>query len=104
MPIEIDENNLKSGLLGLVVALVEVVQEVLERESIRGMESGKLSEMEIERLGKGLMELDVALRHIKEENDLENLVRSVRSDLDKLVEETIDVMADPERWKQHKGD
>ena len=104
MPIEIDENNLKSGLLGLVVALVEVVQEVLERESIRRMESGKLSEMEIERLGKGLMELDVALRHIKEENDLENLVRSVRSDLDKLVEETIDVMADPERWKQHKGD
>jgi hypothetical protein len=104
MPIEIDENNLKSGLLGLVVALVEVVQEVLERESIRRMESGKLSEMEIERLGKGLMELDEALRHIKEENDLENLVRSVRSDLDKLVEETIDVMADPERWKQHKGD
>jgi hypothetical protein len=102
MPIEIDENNLKSGLLGLVVALVEVVQEVLERESIRRMESGKLSEMEIERLGKGLMELDVALRHIKEENDLENLVRSVRSDLDKLVEETIDVMADPERWKQQK--
>ena len=102
MPIEIDENNLKSGLLGLVVALVEVVQEVLERESIRRMESGKLSEMEIERLGKGLMELDVALRQIKEENDLENLVRSVRSDLDKLVEETIDVMADPERWKQQK--
>jgi len=102
MPIEIDENNLKSGLLGLVVALVEVVQEVLERESIRRMESGKLSEMEIERLGKGLMELDVALRHIKEENDLENLVRSVRSDLDELVEETIDVMADPERWKQQK--
>ena len=101
MPIEIDENNLKSGLLGLVVALVEVVQEVLERESIRRMESGKLSEMEIERLGKGLMELDVALRQIKEENDLEKLVRSVRSDLDKLVEETIDVMADPEGWKQH---
>lgn len=104
MPIEIDENNLKSGLLGLVVALVEVVQEVLERESIRRMESGKLSELEIERLGTGLMELDAALRHIKEENDLENLVRSVRSDLDKLVEETIDVMADPERWKQHNGD
>jgi hypothetical protein len=104
MPIEIGENNLKSGLLGLVVALVEVVQEVLERESIRRMESGKLSEMEIEGLGKGLMELDVALRHIKEENDLESLVKSVRSDLDKLVEETIDVMANPERWKQHKGD
>jgi len=79
------------------------VEEVLERESMRRMESGKLSEMEIERLGKGLMELDTALSRIKVENDLERLVRSVRSDLDKLVEETVDVMADPERLKQHKG-
>ena len=102
MPIEIDEQNLKSGLLGLVVALVEVVQEVLENEAIRRMKSGRLSEQEIERLGKGLMELGAALAHIKEENGIEDLVRSVRSDLDKLVEETIDVMANPERLEQDK--
>jgi len=102
MPIEIDEDNLKSGLLGLVVALVEVIQEVLEREAIRRMESGKLMEEEIERLGKGLMELDAALKRIKEENGIKDLVRSVRSELDKLVEETIDVMANPERWQQAK--
>jgi hypothetical protein len=102
MPIEIDEHNLKSGLLGLVVALVEVIQEVLEREAIRRMESGRLSEKEIERLGKGLMELYAALKHIKEENGIEDLVKSVRSDLDKLVEETIDVMANPEKREQAK--
>ena len=102
MPIEIDEQNLKSGLLGLVVALVEVVQEVLENEAIRRMESGRLSEQEIERLGKGLMELGAALEHIIKENGIEDVVRSVRSDLDKLVEETIDVMANPERWEQDK--
>lgn len=100
MPIKIDEGNLKSGLLGLVVALVEIIQEVLEREALRRMESGKLKEEEIEKLGKGLMELDAALKHIKEENGIADLVRSVRSDLDKLVEETIDVMTNPERWKQ----
>jgi hypothetical protein len=102
MPIEIDEHNLKSGLLGLVVALVEVIQEILEREAIRRMESGRLSEKEIERLGKGLMELYAALKHIKEENGIEDLVKSVRFDLDKLVEETIDVMANPEKWEQAK--
>lgn len=52
MPIEIDEENLKSGLLGLVVALVEVIQEVLEREALRRIESGGLKEEEVERLGK----------------------------------------------------
>lgn len=102
MPVQIDEDNLKSGLLGVIVALVEVIQDVLEREAIRRMESGRLNENEIERLGQGLMELDAALEHIKVENGIEKTVKSIRSDLDKLVEETIDVMANPERWEQEK--
>jgi hypothetical protein len=103
MPIEINETDLKSGLLGVIVALVEVIQEVLERESVRRMESGKLNEQEIERLGNGLMELEKALAHIKEENGLQSIVKSLRSDLDGLVEDTIDVMANPKTWK-NKGD
>jgi len=102
MPIEIDEENLKSGLLGVIVALVEVIQEVLEREAIRRMGSGQLSENEINRLGNGLMELDVALKRIKTENGIVKLVQSVRSDLDKLVEDTIDVIADPEKHEKQK--
>src|SRR3990170_5525318 len=102
MPVQIDEENLKSGLLGVIVALVEVIQEVLEKKAIRRMESGKLSENEIERLGNGLMELDVALKHIKTENGIVKLVQSVRSDLDKLVEDSIDVIANPEEYEQEK--
>jgi hypothetical protein len=102
MPIEIDEENLKSGLLGVIVALVEVIQEVLEREAIRRMGSGQLSEKEINRLGNGLMELDAALKRIKTENGIVKLVQSVRSDLDKLVEDTIDLIADPEKYEKRK--
>ena len=100
MPIKINEDNLKAGLLGLVVALVEVIEEVLEREALRRMESGRLNEREIERLGKGLMELNDALEHIKAENDIEDTVRSLRVELDKLVEETVDVLVNPERWEE----
>lgn len=100
MPIKINEDNLKAGLLGLVVALVEVIKEVLEREALRRMESGRLNEREIERLGKGLMELNDALEHIKAENDIEDTVRSLRVELDKLVEETVDVLVNPERWEE----
>ena len=103
MPIEINERDLKSGLLGVIVALVEVIQEVLERESVRRMESGQLNEQEIERLGNGLMELERALAHIKEENGLQSIVKSLRSDLDRLVEDTIDVMANPKKI-DNKGD
>jgi len=100
MPINIDENNLKSGLLGLVVALVEVIQEVLERETLRRMGSGRLKEEEIDRLGVGLMELDEALDQIKRENDIDDIVNKLRLDLDKVVEESLDLIANPERWEE----
>lgn len=100
MPIEVDEDNLKSGLLGLVVALVEIIEEVLEREALRRMESGRLNEKEIDRLGEALMELDMALDHIKWENNIEDIVESVRLDLDKVAEDAIDLMLNPERWEE----
>jgi transposase len=65
MTINIDEENLKEGLLGLVVALVEIIEEVLERQAIRRMEGGRLSDEEMERLGDALSELDEALEKIK---------------------------------------
>jgi len=100
MTINIDENNLKSGLLGLVVALVEVIQEVLEREALRRMESGGLKEEELDRLGMGLMELDEALDRIKRENYIEDFVNKLRLDLDKVVEESLDLIINPERWEE----
>ncbi len=57
MAIRLDEKNLKSGLLGLVVALVEIIQELLERQALRRIEGGSLSDMEVERLGESLCEL-----------------------------------------------
>ncbi|MDI6855295.1 MAG: gas vesicle protein K [Candidatus Thermoplasmatota archaeon] len=100
MTINIDENNLKQGLLGLVVALVEVIQETLERQALRRMESGRLTEEEIERLGNALMELDEALEHIKKENKIEEAVKSVRSGLDNIAHELVNKMVNPEKWKE----
>ena len=100
MPIKIDENNLKSGLLGLVVALVEVIQEVLEREALRRMESGRLKEEEVDRLGVSLMELDEAIDRIKRENDIEEIVNKLRLELDKVVEDSLDLIANPESGEE----
>jgi hypothetical protein len=98
MPVNIDEDNLKQGLLGLVVALVEVIQEVLERQALRRIEGGRLSEQEIERLGMALSDLNEALDNIKKDNDLEDAVKSVRDSLDQVADEVIDKFLNPERW------
>jgi len=102
MVVDIDENNLKQGLLGLVVALVEIIQEVLEHQAFRRMESGRLTEKEIERLGNALMELDEALEYIKKENDIEEAVKSVRKGLDNIADEAVGKIINPERWEEEK--
>lgn len=100
MAIEIDEDNLKRGLLGLVITLVEIIKEALERQVMRRMESGRLTDEEVERLGNALIELDEALRHIKRENGIEETVRDVRDELDRITDDVVDEMVNPERWAE----
>jgi len=100
LPIQIDEDNLKQGLLGLVVALVEVIKEVLSMQALRRMESGRLTDEEINRLGEALIDLSDALEQIKTDNGLEKVVRDVRWSLDDLVDDVLDRMINPERWAE----
>lgn len=100
MSVKIDEDNLKQGLLGLVVALVEIIQEVLERQAVRRMESGRLSDQEIERLGLALSDLSEAMDNIKKDNDLNDTVESVRGSLDQVADEVINKFLNPERWEE----
>jgi len=93
--IDIDEDNLKSGVLGLVIALVEIIRDTLKLQAVKRMEGESLSEEEIERLGRALKELDVAIDHIKEEQGVGEAVQSVRDGLDNIVGDVFDKIANP---------
>ncbi len=98
MPIDIEEDNLKHGLLGLVIAIVEIIRDALRHQALRRMEDGSLNEEEIERLGSSLEELDIAIDSLKEEQGITETVRNVRDGLDDLVDDVLDRMVNPERW------
>lgn len=100
MAIEVDEDHLKEGLLGLVVALVEVIQDALRIQAVRRMEGGSLSDEECERLGGALMDIDTALEQIKEEQGITEAVQSLRDGLDDLVDDVLDRTVNPERWRE----
>ena len=100
MPIDIDEDNLKHGVLGLVIALVEIIKDALNLQAMRRMEGGTLSEEEMERLGEALMDLDVAIEEIKKEQGVTESVKSVRDGLDSIVDEVLDKTINPERWRK----
>lgn len=99
MPIDIDEKNLKHGVLGLVVALVEIIKDALRLQALKRMEGGSLTEDETERLGEALMDLDMAIEEMKKEQGITESVKSVRDGLDDIVDEVLDKMINPERWK-----
>ena len=98
MAIEIDEGNLKQGVLGLVIALVEIIQDALVHQAFRRMEGGSLTEEEMERLGEALMDLDEAIEQIKQENGIAEAVRSVRDGLDSVVDDVLDNFLNPDKW------
>jgi hypothetical protein len=55
--VEADENSLQRGLAGLVLMLVEILGELLERQAVRRMAAGSLSDEEAEKLGAAFLAL-----------------------------------------------
>ena len=100
MPLDIDEDNLKHGVLGLVIALVEIVRDALRIEAFKRMNGGSLTDEECERLGAALLDLDVAIEEIKEEQGITESVKAVRDGLDGIVNDVMDRLANPERWRE----
>jgi hypothetical protein len=98
--IDVDEGNLKQGLLGLVIALVEVIKDALATQAFRRMENGHLTDAEVERLGAALADLDVVLAQIKEEHGVAEAVQQVRDSLDDLVGDVVDRLSNPGRWPE----
>ena len=65
--ISLDPESVKNGLGQLVLTVVELVRQLLEKQAIRRIEGGSLSDDEIERLGLTFLELDRQMERLKKE-------------------------------------
>jgi hypothetical protein len=66
-----DVNDTKNGLGQLVLTLVKLLHELMERQAIRRVEAGSLSEQQIERLGLTLMKQAQEIDRLRKEFGLE---------------------------------
>lgn len=60
-----DPEHLEQGLAKLVLALVDLLRRLLERQAIRRMEGGSLHDEEIERLGLAFMRMETKMEELK---------------------------------------
>jgi hypothetical protein len=56
--INADQSTVEQDLAKLVLALVDLVRELMERQAIRRVNAGSLSEDEVERMGETFLKLD----------------------------------------------
>jgi len=56
--VDVDPDAVENGLAKLVLTLVEFLRQLLERQAVRRMEGGTLSDEEVERMGVALMRLE----------------------------------------------
>jgi hypothetical protein len=60
-----DSDAVENGLAKLVLSIVELVRRLLEKQALRRMDAGNLTEEEIERLGNALMKLEEKMAELK---------------------------------------
>ncbi|GII92868.1 gas vesicle protein K [Sinosporangium siamense] len=67
---EADREAVERDLSRLVLTLVELIRQLVERQSLRRMEQGDLSDEQVETLGLTLMRLDEAMKELCERFEL----------------------------------
>ena len=63
--ISADPEVIENGLARLVLAILELVRRLLEKQALRRMDRGTLTDEEIERLGNALMKLEEKMTELK---------------------------------------
>ena len=101
--IDIDGEEASNGVMALVVTVVELLIDALEREAIRRMESGALTPEEIDRLGRQLAAIEDEIEQLKRDQGIEQPVEDLRGDLDGLVTDAIERLDADERSTNRPG-
>ena len=66
-----DPEDVEKGLAQLVLTVVELLRQLMERQALRRIEGGTLSDEDVERLGTSLMKLEQRMGELLEEFGLE---------------------------------
>ncbi|MGA6151918.1 gas vesicle protein K [Stenotrophomonas sp. NPDC087984] len=64
--IEVDEESVRKSLAGLVLTVVELLRQLMERQALRRVEQGGISDEQMEKLGLTLMALEQNMAELRE--------------------------------------
>lgn len=68
--LDTDPESVQRDLMRLVLTIIELVRQLMERQAIRRVDEGDLADEQVEQLGLGLMRLEEAMLQLREQFDL----------------------------------
>jgi hypothetical protein len=68
--LDTDSESVQRDLMKLVLTIIELVRQLMERQAIRRVDEGDLTDDQVEELGVGLMRLEEAMTQLREQFDL----------------------------------
>ena len=68
--LETDPESVERDLFKLVLTIVELVRQLMEKQALRRVDQGDLTDEQIEALGTGLWHLEQAMEELKSRYDL----------------------------------
>jgi Gas vesicle protein K len=68
--LETDAEGVERDLIKLVLTIIELVRQLMEKQALRRVDEGDLTDEQIEGLGLGLMNLEDAMTTLREKYDL----------------------------------
>ncbi|WP_238452315.1 gas vesicle protein K [Micromonospora sp. 4G55] len=66
----VDRDSVERGLASLVLTVIELLRQLMERQALRRVDLGDLTEEQIERVGATLMALEAQMTELREYFDL----------------------------------
>ena len=64
--VEVDRDGVERGLASLVLTIVELLRQLMERQALRRIDQGDLTDEQIERIGVTLMALEERMTELRE--------------------------------------
>lgn len=65
--VDCSQETIEQGLAKLVLGLIELLRQLLERQAIRRMEGGTLADEQVEEMGLALMKLEEKVKELAEQ-------------------------------------
>jgi hypothetical protein len=64
--IDADPESVERGLVSLVLTIVELLRQLMERQALRRVDQGSLTDEQVEKIGRTLMALESRMTELRE--------------------------------------